>query len=168
MAFAATQIATAAAALAWMFTEWATKGKPSVLGITSGAVAGLVAITPASGFVGPNSAVIIGVAAGVICYISSTSVKKAFGYDDSLDAFGVHCIGGIIGALLTGALVSKQISGSDGSVLTQLWGVGTTLIYGFIMSMLILKLVDVMVGLRVAPDEEREGLDITLHGESIE
>ena len=168
MAFAATQIATAAAALAWMFTEWATKGKPSVLGIASGAVAGLVAITPASGFVGPNSAVIIGVAAGVICYISSTSVKKAFGYDDSLDAFGVHCIGGIIGALLTGALVSKQISGSDGSVLTQLWGVGTTLIYGFIMSMLILKLVDVMVGLRVAPDEEREGLDITLHGESIE
>jgi len=168
MAFAATQIATAAAALAWMFTEWATKGKPSVLGIASGAVAGLVAITPASGFVGPNSAVIIGVAAGVICYISSTSVKKAFGYDDSLDAFGVHCIGGIIGALLTGALVSKEISGSDGSVLTQLWGVGTTLIYGFIMSMLILKLVDVMVGLRVAPDEEREGLDITLHGESIE
>jgi Amt family ammonium transporter len=168
MAFAATQIATAAAALAWMFTEWATKGKPSVLGIASGAVAGLVAITPASGFVGPNSAVIIGVAAGVICYISSTSVKKAFGYDDSLDAFGVHCIGGIIGALLTGALVSKQISGSDGSVLTQLWGVGATLIYGFIMSMLILKLVDVMVGLRVAPDEEREGLDITLHGESIE
>src|SRR5450631_3829583 len=150
MAFAATQIATAAAALAWMFTEWATKGKPSVLGIASGAVAGLVAITPASGFVGPNSAVIIGVAAGVICYISSTSVKKAFGYDDSLDAFGVHCIGGIIGALLTGALVSKEISGSDGSVLTQLWGVGATLIYGFIMSMLILKLVDVMVGLRVA------------------
>jgi Amt family ammonium transporter len=168
MAFAATQIATAAAALAWMFTEWATKGKPSVLGIASGAVAGLVAITPASGFVGPSAAVIIGLAAGVLCYISSTSVKKAFGYDDSLDAFGVHCIGGIVGALLTGALVSKEISGVDGSVLTQLWGVLTTLIYGFIMSMAILKLVDLLVGLRVAPDEEREGLDITQHGESIE
>jgi Amt family ammonium transporter len=112
--------------------------------------------------------VIIGVAAGVICYISSTSVKKAFGYDDSLDAFGVHCIGGIIGALLTGALVSKEISGSDGSVLTQLWGVGTTLIYGFIMSMIILKVVDMTIGLRVTADQEREGLDISQHGESIE
>ena len=168
MAFAATQMATAAAALAWMFTEWATKGKPSVLGIASGAVAGLVAVTPASGFVTPSAAVIIGIAAGVICFISSTSVKKAFGYDDSLDAFGVHCIGGIIGALLTGALVSKEISGLEGSVLTQLWGVGTTLIYGFIMSLLILKLVDVMVGLRVTSDQEREGLDISQHGESIE
>jgi Amt family ammonium transporter len=168
MAFAATQMATAAAALAWMFTEWATKGKPSVLGIASGAVAGLVAVTPASGFVSPSAAVIIGIAAGVICYFSSTSVKKAFGYDDSLDAFGVHCIGGIIGALLTGALVSKEISGLDGSVLIQLWGVGTTLVYGFVMSMIILKLVDVVLGLRVAPDEEREGLDITQHGESIE
>jgi Amt family ammonium transporter len=168
MAFAATHIATAAAALAWMFTEWLVKGKPSVLGIASGAVAGLVAITPASGFVGPNSAVIIGVAAGVVCFISSTSVKRAFGYDDSLDAFGVHCIGGIIGALLTGALVSKEISGSDGSVLTQLWGVGTTLIYGFIMSMIILKLVDLTIGLRVTADEEQEGLDISQHGESIE
>jgi ammonium transporter, Amt family len=168
MAFAVTQIATATAALAWMFTEWGSHGKPSVLGIASGAVAGLVAITPASGYVGPSSAVIIGLAAGVICYISATSVKKMFGYDDSLDAFGVHCIGGIVGALLTGALVSKQISGVDGSVLIQLWGVVTTLVYGFVMSMIILKLVDLMVGLRVAPDEEREGLDITQHGESIE
>jgi Amt family ammonium transporter len=168
MAFAATQIATAAAALAWMFTEWATHGKPSVLGIASGAVAGLVAITPASGYVSPSAAVLIGLAAGVICYFAATSLKKAAGYDDSLDAFGVHCIGGIVGALLTGALVSKDISGVEGSVLTQLWGVLTTLIYGFIMSMLILKLVDVLVGLRVAPDEEREGLDITQHGESIE
>ena len=142
MAFAATQIATAAAALAWMFAEWVTKGKPSVLGIASGAVAGLVAITPASGFVGPSAAVIIGLAAGVICFFSATSVKRALGYDDSLDAFGVHCIGGIVGALLTGALVSKDISGVDSSVLTQLWGVGATLIYGFIMSLLILKLVD--------------------------
>jgi ammonium transporter, Amt family len=168
MAFAATQIATAAAALAWMFTEWLTKGKPSVLGIASGAVAGLVAITPASGFVGPDSAVVIGIAAGVICFIASTSVKKAFGYDDSLDAFGVHCIGGIVGALLTGALVSKEISGVDSTVLTQLWGVGTTLIYGFVMSMIILKLIDVTIGLRVTLDEEREGLDISLHGERIE
>jgi Amt family ammonium transporter len=168
MAFAATQTATAAAALAWMFTEWITKGKPSVLGIASGAVAGLVAITPASGFVDPSAGIIIGLAAGVICFIASTTVKRAFGYDDSLDAFGVHCVGGIIGALLTGALVSKEISGMEGSVLTQLWGVGATLIYGFIVSMLILKLVDFTVGLRVAPDEEREGLDITQHGESIE
>jgi Amt family ammonium transporter len=168
MAFAVTHIATAAAALSWMFVEWAVKGKPSVLGIASGAVAGLVAITPASGFVGPNAAVIIGIAAGVICFISSTSVKRAFGYDDSLDAFGVHCIGGIVGALLTGALVSKEISGSDGSVLTQLTGVITTLVYGFVMSMAILKLIDVTIGLRVTADEEREGLDITQHGERIE
>jgi Amt family ammonium transporter len=168
MAFAATHIATAAAALTWMFTEWVAKGKPSVLGIASGAVAGLVAITPASGFVGPDSAVIIGVAAGVICFVASTSVKRAFGYDDSLDAFGVHCIGGIVGALLTGALVSKEISGVDSTVLTQLWGVGTTLIYGFVMSMIILKLIDVTIGLRVTADEEREGLDISLHGERIE
>jgi ammonium transporter, Amt family len=168
MAFAATHIATAAAALSWMFVEWAVKGKPSVLGIASGAVAGLVAITPASGFVGPNAAVIIGIAAGVLCFISSTSVKRAFGYDDSLDAFGVHCIGGIVGALLTGALASKEISGSDGSVLTQLTGVITTLVYGFVMSMAILKLIDVTIGLRVTADEEREGLDITQHGERVE
>jgi len=168
MAMAATQIATAAAALAWMFTEWLAKGKPSVLGIASGAVAGLVAITPASGFVGPTSAVIIGVAAGVVCFFAATSLKKAIGYDDSLDAFGVHCIGGIIGALLTGALASKEIAGVDGSVITQLWGVGTTLIYGFTVSYIILKVIDMTIGLRVTEDQEREGLDISLHGESIE
>jgi ammonium transporter, Amt family len=168
MAFAVTHIATAAAALSWMFTEWAIKGKPSVLGIASGAVAGLVAITPASGFVGPNSAVIIGVAAGVICFLSATTLKKILGYDDSLDAFGVHCIGGIVGALLTGVFASKEISGSSGSLLTQFWGVGTTLIYGFLMSMIILKLIDVTMGLRVTSDEEREGLDISQHGESVE
>src|SRR3984893_3592272 len=166
MAFAATHIATATAALAWMFTEWLTKGKPSVLGVCSGAVAGLVAITPASGFVTPNSAVIIGVAAGVICFFASTSVKKAFGYDDSLDAFGVHCIGGIVGELLTGALVSKQISGVDSTVLTQLWGVGATLVWSFVMSLIILKLIDLTIGIRVTADEEREGLDISQHGES--
>jgi Amt family ammonium transporter len=168
MAFAATHIATAAAALAWMFTEWLIKGKPSVLGICSGAVAGLVAITPASGYVGPGSAVIIGVAAGIICFFSSTAVKRAFGYDDSLDAFGVHCIGGIVGALLTGALVSKEISGATGSVLLQLKGVTATLVWSFVMSIIILKLIDLTIGLRVSADEEREGLDISLHGESLE
>jgi Amt family ammonium transporter len=168
MAFAVTHIAAAAAALSWMFVEWAIKGKPSVLGLASGAVAGLVAITPASGYVGPNAAVIIGVAAGVICFVSATSVKRAFGYDDSLDAFGVHCIGGIVGAMLAGALASRQISSSDGSVLTQPIAVLTTLGYGFVMSLAILKLVDFMVGLRVTADEEREGLDITQHGERIE
>jgi Amt family ammonium transporter len=168
MAMLATQMATAAAALGWMFTEWLTKGKPSVLGIASGAVAGLVAITPASGFVGPTPAVIIGVVAGVVCYFAATSLKKALGYDDSLDAFGVHGIGGIIGALLTGVFASKEISGADGSVLTQLWGVGTTVIYGFIASFVILKIIDKTIGLRVTQDQEREGLDIALHGESIE
>jgi Amt family ammonium transporter len=167
MAMAATQIATAAAALAWMFTEWLVKGKPSVLGIASGAVAGLVAITPASGFVMPTASVIIGIAAGVICFVASTSVKKALGYDDSLDAFGVHCIGGIVGALLTGALATKELSGLDNSVITQLWGVGATLIYGFVASYIILKIIDLTIGLRVAEEEEREGLDVSLHGESV-
>ncbi len=168
MAMLATQVATAVAALAWMFAEWITKGKPSVLGIASGAVAGLVAITPASGFVGPTPAVVIGAAAGVLCFFAATSLKTALGYDDSLDAFGVHGIGGIIGALLTGVFASKEISGADGSVLTQLWGVGTTLIYGFIVSFILLKVIDMTMGLRVTEDQEREGLDIALHGEQIE
>jgi len=168
MAMLATQMATAAAAMGWMFTEWIRKGKPSVLGIASGAVAGLVAITPASGFVDPTSAVIIGVVAGVVCFFAATSLKSALGYDDSLDAFGVHGIGGIVGALLTGAFASKEISGSDGSVLTQLWGVGTTVIYGFVASFLILKVIDWTIGLRVTEEEERQGLDISLHGESVE
>ena len=168
MAMAVTQIATAAAALSWMFAEWVVKGKPSVLGIASGAVAGLVAITPASGFVGPTPAVIIGIVAGVVCFLAATSLKSALGYDDSLDAFGVHCIGGIIGALLTGVFASKEISGADGSVITQLWGVGTTLIYGFVMSFIILKVIDMTIGLRVTEEQEREGLDISLHGERVE
>ena len=168
MAMAVTQIATAAAALAWMFTEWLVKRKPSVLGIASGAVAGLVAITPASGFVGPGAAVVIGVAAGVLCFFAATSLKKAMGYDDSLDAFGVHGIGGMVGALLTGAFASKEIAGVDGSVLTQLWGVGSTLIYGFVVSFILLKLIDLSIGLRVTEEQEREGLDISLHGESVE
>jgi Amt family ammonium transporter len=168
MAMTVTQIATAAAALAWMFAEWITKGRPSVLGIASGAVAGLVAITPASGFVLPDASVAIGLAAGVLCFFSATALKKVLGYDDSLDAFGVHCIGGIVGALLTGALVSKEYSGVDSTVLTQLWGVGATLIYGFAMSMLILWVLDKTIGLRVTADEEREGLDLALHGERVE
>jgi Amt family ammonium transporter len=170
MAMAATQIATAAAALGWMFAEWLHKGKPSVLGIASGAVAGLVAITPASGFVGPSASVVIGVVAGVVCFFAATSLKGALGYDDSLDAFGVHCIGGIIGALLTGVFGSKVIAGAstEVSVLIQLWGVGTTLIYGFIASFVILKVIDMTIGLRVSEEEERQGLDISLHGESVE
>jgi Amt family ammonium transporter len=168
MAMLATQMATAAAALAWMFAEWVSKGKPSVLGIASGAVAGLVAITPASGFVGPSAAVIIGLAAGLVCFISATSLKRALKYDDSLDAFGVHGVGGIIGALLTGVFASKEISGMDGSVLTQAKGVAVTLVYGFVVSYVLLKLIDKSIGLRVTEDQEREGLDIALHGESIE
>ena len=168
MAMVSTQIATATAALAWMFVEWITKGKPSVLGIASGAVTGLVAITPASGFVGPTPAVIIGLIAGIVCFIAATSLKRALGYDDSLDAFGVHGIGGIVGALLTGAFASKEISGVDGSVMTQMWGVGTTVIYGFVMSFIILKVIDLAIGLRVTDEQEREGLDISLHGEHVE
>ena len=168
MAMLVTQMATAAAALGWAFAEWLSRGKPSVLGIASGAVAGLVAITPASGFVGPTPAVLIGVIAGVVCFIAATSLKHALGYDDSLDAFGVHGIGGIVGALLTGAFVSTEISGMDGSVLTQLKGVAVTAIYGFAASFIILRVIDMTMGLRVTEEQEREGLDISLHGESIE
>lgn len=169
MAFAVTQIATAAAALAWMFTEWLVKSKPSVLGIASGAVAGLVAITPASGFVGANASVVIGVAAGVLCFVASTSVKKRLGYDDSLDAFGVHCVGGIVGALLTGVFASTAIDGGQaGNLATQALGVATTLVYGFVASFVLLKLIDMTLGLRVTEEQEREGTDLALHGERIE
>ena len=168
MAMLVTQLATAAAALAWASAEWISRGKPSVLGIASGAVAGLVAITPASGFVGPTPAVIIGIVAGIVCFIAATSLKHVLGYDDSLDAFGVHGIGGIIGALLTGVFASKEISGLDGSVLTQLKGVAVTVIYGFAASYVILKVIDMTIGLRVTAEQEREGLDISLHGESVE
>jgi Amt family ammonium transporter len=168
MAMVVTQLATAVAALAWMFTEWMVKGKPSVLGIASGAVAGLVAITPASGFVGVTGAFAIGIAAGVLCFFAATTVKKAFGYDDSLDAFGVHCIGGIVGALLTGVFNVKDISGADGDFLVQLGAVCTTLVYTGVGSYIILKVIDMVVGLRVSEEEEREGLDISLHGERVE
>ncbi len=168
MAMLATQMATAAAALGWMLAEWVSKGKPSVLGIASGAVAGLVAITPASGFVAPTAAVVIGLVAGVVCYIAATSLKHAFKYDDSLDAFGVHGVGGMIGALLTGVFASKEISGMDGSVLVQAKGVAVTVVYGFVVSYVILTIIDKTMGLRVTEEQEREGLDISLHGESLE
>jgi len=175
MAMAVTQIATATAALAWMFVEWWVKGRPSVLGIASGAVAGLVAITPASGFVAPGGALVIGVAAGALCFWGSTALKKMLGYDDSLDAFGVHGVGGITGAILTGVFAVKEIGGTagliegnGGQVVTQLIGVFSTLIYGFVASFIILKILDMTIGLRVTEEQEREGLDVSLHGESVE
>ncbi|MFN3397941.1 MAG: ammonium transporter [Sulfurimicrobium sp.] len=175
MAMAVTQVATAAAALAWMFAEWMSKGKPSVLGIASGAVAGLVAITPASGFVGPMGALAIGLAAGVLCFWGATSLKHMLGYDDSLDAFGVHGIGGIVGALLTGVFAVKDIGGTagllegnGGQVMIQLIGVGATVAYTAVASFIILKVIDMVIGLRVAEEEEREGLDVSLHGERVE
>ena len=177
MAMAVTQIATAAAALGWMLAEWIVKGKPSVLGAISGAVAGLVAITPASGFVLPGPSIAIGVAAGVICFVSATSLKHALGYDDSLDAFGVHGIGGIVGALLTGLFAFGPLSATDASpdgtvggieqLITQAKGVGVTLIYSGVVTFILLKIVDAVVGLRVGAEEEREGLDIVLHGEQV-
>ena len=177
MAMTVTQIATAAAALGWMFAEWVTKGKPSVLGAISGAVAGLVAITPASGYVLPGSSIIIGVAAGVICFWAATSLKHMLGYDDSLDAFGVHGIGGIVGALLTGVFAYGPLSATealpDGSsggldqLKLQAIGVCTTLVYSGVMTLVLLMVTKVLVGLRVNEEEEREGLDIVLHGEQI-
>ena len=177
MAMAVTQIATAAAALGWMFAEWVAKGKPSVLGIISGAVAGLVAITPASGFVLPGPAIIIGVAAGVICFWAATSVKHMFGYDDALDCFGVHCVGGIVGALLTGVFSYGPLSATDASPdgspgsLHQLWiqcqGVAATLVYSGIGTLVLLYITNALVGLRVNEEEEREGLDLVLHGEQV-
>ena len=173
MAMAVTQIATAMAALSWMFAEWLTHGKPSVLGIASGAVAGLVAITPASGTAGPMGALLIGLAAGVICFLASTKLKRALGYDDSLDVFGVHAVGGIIGAILTGLCADKMMGGVGlaegitlgGQIWAQFKGALFTVIYSGILSFVILKLVDVVVGLRVTEEQETEGLDIALHDE---
>ena len=177
MAMSVTQIATAAAALGWMFAEWIAKGKPSALGAISGAVAGLVAITPASGYVLPGSAIIIGVAAGVICFWTSTYMKHIFGYDDSLDCFGVHGIGGIVGALLTGVLAYGPLSATDASPdgspggMAQLWlqcqGVAATIVWSGVGTLVILFITKAIFGLRVSQEEEREGLDIVLHGEQI-
>ena len=176
MAAAATQIATAAAAMAWMFAEWIIAKKPSVLGMISGAVAGLVAITPASGFVDPVGALIIGLAAGVVCYCSAVWLKKAIGYDDSLDAWGVHGVGGALGALMTGMFASNAINsagkgwlidGNIGQMVIQLEDIGGVFIYCAIVTFIILKLIDLVIGLRVSPEVEREGLDINLHGETV-
>ena len=174
MAMAVTQIATAAAGLAWLFAEWLHRGKPSVLGIASGAIAGLVAITPASGFVGPTGALIIGLAAGLVCFWFVVMVKNRLGYDDSLDAFGIHGVGGIVGALLTGVFAVEAIGktpglieGNGGQLLTQFYGVAITVAYTAAMSAIILVVVDKLVGLRVESDQEREGLDLALHGEQV-
>jgi ammonium transporter, Amt family len=175
MAMTVTQIATATAALAWMFVEWAMRSKPTVIGICSGAVAGLVAITPASGFVGPAGALAIGAAAGIVCYWGTTGLKHMFGYDDALDCFGVHAVGGIVGALLTGVFAIEQyggtpglIEGNAGQVINQAEGIAIVIVYDVIVSLIILKLVDLIIGLRVSTDVEREGLDITLHGEAVQ
>lgn len=171
MAMAVTQIATAAAALGWMFSEWVSHGKPSVLGIASGAVAGLVAITPASGFVGPMGALVIGIAAGVLCFLSATKLKRALHYDDSLDVFGVHGVGGIVGALLTGVFAAASLGGSkaDLDIAGQLWiqlkGVLVTVVFSGIGTFVILKVLDMVMGLRATPEQETEGLDLALHDE---
>tara|TARA_E500000331_G_scaffold313456_1_gene322134 strand:+ start:442 stop:1740 length:1299 start_codon:yes stop_codon:yes gene_type:complete len=174
MAMAVTQLATAAAALAWMFAEWIKHGKPSVLGIASGAVAGLVAVTPACGSIGPMGAIVLGLVAGIGCFFAATTLKRIGGYDDSLDVFGVHAIGGIIGALGVGILCATQFGGAgfgDGneSIGAQLgaqsMGVIATIIYTGICSFIILKIVDVIVGLRVDEEQESEGLDLSLHNE---
>ncbi len=171
MAMAATQIATGSAALSWMFAEWYRKGSPSVLGITSGAVSGLVAITPAAGFVDPKGALIIGALAGVLCYWGATGLKRMLGADDSLDAFGVHGVGGTVGAILTGLFVSKEISGVEpglNQVITQLVGVGSVAVYGAVVTFIILIVVDLVMDLRVPEDDERLGLDLSLHRERVE
>ena len=173
MAMFVTQIATAAAALTWTFAEWARHGRPSALGIASGAVAGLVAITPAAGFVGPGGAIVIGIASGLGCFWGATTLKKKMGYDDSLDCFGVHGIGGIIGALLTGVFVSESLGGAGlaegmtmaGQLWIQLYAVIATIVYCAIVTFVILKVVDAVIGLRVDEDQETEGLDLALHGE---
>jgi Amt family ammonium transporter len=173
MAMAVTQIATAAAALTWMFLEWMSHGKPSALGLVSGAVAGLVAITPASGFVGPMGALAIGFAAGLVCYLSVVKVKRALGYDDSLDAFGVHGVGGFVGAILTGVFVDAGFGGAGlaegvsmgGQVARQFLGAGATIVYCGIVSFILLKVIDAVIGLRVTDEQEQEGLDLVLHDE---
>jgi len=169
-----TQVATAAAGLSWMFAEWLVVKKPSVLGIISGAVAGLVAVTPASGFVSPTGAFVIGIVAGVLCYYAAAHLKKLLGYDDSLDAFGVHGVGGIIGALLTGVFADPTINGKAGAmfgnagqVLIQVEGIAVTIIWTAVLSWLILMVTKALVGLRPSEQEEEEGLDISQHGESV-
>jgi Amt family ammonium transporter len=173
MAMLVTQLSTAAATLAWMAAEWIKHGKPSVLGAVTGAVAGLVAITPASGSCGVPGAIAIGFASGIICFFAATSMKRALGYDDSLDAFGVHGIGGIVGALLTGVFASEQFRGAGleldtvgAQVIAQSKSIVFTILYSGALSYAILKAVDLVVGLRVTPDDEEQGLDVALHEET--
>src|SRR5690606_38391237 len=174
MAMLVTQICTATAALAWMFAEWIAHGKPSLLGIISGAVAGLVAITPASGTVGPAGALVIGAVAGVVCFLAATKMKHALGYDDSLDVFGVHAVGGIVGAILTGVFAFPSMGGvwepgEGATIASQVWiqtqSVLFTIVYTGVLSYALLKLVDAMVGLRVTSEQEELGLDLALHNE---
>jgi Amt family ammonium transporter len=181
LAMVNTWIATACAALSWMFAEWIIKGKPSMLGAASGAVAGLVAITPAAGFVGVMGAIVIGLLAGIFCLWGVNGLKKILGADDSLDVFGVHGVGGILGAILTGVFVDPALGGTGvydyvankvgdfdmaTQVISQLWGVGTVIVWSGVVSFVAYKLVDIVIGLRVPEDEEREGLDVTSHGET--
>ncbi len=181
MVFANTLFATAAATLAWVAAEWLARDKPSMLGGASGAVAGLVAITPACGFVGPMGAIVLGLVAGAVCFWSVTSLKHMLGYDDSLDVFGVHGVGGILGAIGTGVFASPDLGGTGvydyvanavgeynmmGQVISQAWGVGTTIVWTGIVSLVAYKIVDMTIGLRVAEECEREGLDIREHGET--
>ncbi|MES1991879.1 MAG: ammonium transporter [Pseudomonadota bacterium] len=178
MAMVVTQIATGTAVLGWMFAEWIVHKKPTLLGMCSGAVAGLVAITPASGFVDPMGSLWIGLAAGIVCFIASTSVKRAIGYDDALDVFGVHCIGGIVGALLTGVFATMAVKGGDvpvggidgnwGQVAIQAKGIAYTLVYSGVGTFVLLMVTKIFFGLRVSPQEEVEGLDINLHGETVQ
>jgi ammonium transporter, Amt family len=174
MAMAVTLIAAAAGGLAWMFAEWAVHKKPSVLGIISGSIAGLVAITPASGYVAPVGALIIGLAAGVGSYWAVTSLKRMLGYDDSLDVFGIHGVAGLIGAILTGVFAVEAIGGTPGllegnagQVLVQVWGVVATIAWCAIATFVLLKIIDVIMGLRVTKETEVDGLDLALHGEVV-
>ena len=180
MVFLNTFVATAAAACAWTFAEWIARGSPTMLGGASGAIAGLVAITPACGFVGPMGSIVIGLLAGIVCLWAVSWLKHTLGYDDSLDVFGVHCVGGILGAILTGVFASPSLGGQSwydyvansaaefdmgGQVITQLWAVGTTVVWSAVVSFVAYKIVDMVVGLRVSEDQEREGLDTAEHGE---
>jgi ammonium transporter, Amt family len=174
MAMLVTHMATAAAAFTWMLVEWMMRGKPTVVGICTGAVAGLVAITPASGFVGPLGSLCIGIAAGVLCYWGCTGLKHMLGYDDALDAFGVHAVGGIVGALLTGVFAVEQYGGTAGliegnamQVVNQIKGIVIVFVYDAVVSLIILKVIDIFIGLRVSDEVEREGLDLALHGETV-
>ena len=181
LAFLNTLVATGAATLSWTLAEWLLKGKPSMLGSASGAVAGLVAITPACGFVGPMGAIVIGLVAGAVCLWGVNGLKKLLGADDALDVFGVHGVGGIVGALLTGVFVSPDLGGTGvydyvankvgefsmgTQIVSQLWGVGTAIVWSGVVSFVAFKIVDMVIGLRVPEEEEREGLDITSHGET--